>query len=155
MMQSIKKFFGYGVFLVAVGIAVLYGSEYVRYKNSPEYRATKDMEKLVKQYADDPYGGNTPEETLALFISALKQGDTDLAAKYFILDKQEKWKNDLLEIKERGFLEEMVRDLERAKKTREELEEVFYTLTNEENIVALQLIIGKGVYSQRWKIYEL
>ncbi len=34
----------------------------------------------------DTYGGKTPQETLNMFIDALKKGDIDLASKYFILD---------------------------------------------------------------------
>jgi len=53
------------------------------------------MERLEEAYRNDAYGGDTPEETLNLFIAALKAGDTDLAAKYFLLEEQEKAKVDL------------------------------------------------------------
>lgn len=35
---------------------------------------------------NDTYGGETPQETLELFIHALNKGDMDLAAKYFVLE---------------------------------------------------------------------
>lgn len=155
MWRNILKFFGLTAIVILLGIGALSGIQYVRYWNSPEYRAEQDLKNLEKQYAEDPYGGETPEETLRLFIDALKAGDTDLAAKYFVLDKQEQWKEDLAKIQEKGLLGEMVKDLERAKKTKTQESEVFYTATNEENIVSVQLIIGKNPYSQRWKIYEL
>lgn len=158
MARSIKQFFGFGIFFVAMGAAVLFGSQYVRYKNSPEYRAEKDMEKLVKQYAEDPYGGDTPEETLALFISALKQGNTDLAARYFILDKQEKWRNDLLEIKERGLLEEMVRDLENLKKKYPLVEgnnsRFIFEAYNETEELIMQADLSEGP-NGKWKILDI
>src|SRR3989344_9643294 len=43
---------------------------------------------LAELYKKDTYGGKMPEETLQLFIDALKKGDTDLAAKYFVPEKQ-------------------------------------------------------------------
>ena len=50
-----------------------------------EYLAKKD-----ELYAQDIYGGETPEETLTLFIDALKAGDVELASKYFKLEDQER-----------------------------------------------------------------
>jgi len=35
--------------------------------------------------SEDTYGGKTPEETLNLFIEALKKEDLELASKYFVL----------------------------------------------------------------------
>ena len=81
MLKSVIKFFLGGVAIAALGIGALWGADYLRYRNSPEYRAQQEIENIKKEIADDPYGGDTPEETLRLFIDALKQGDTDLAAK--------------------------------------------------------------------------
>ena len=126
---------------------------------SPGAREARRAENFIKEWEDryknDTYGGATPEETLQLFITALKNGDTDLAAKYFLIDDQEKWREDLSKIKEKNLLEAMVKDLERLKKTRADEKEVFYTTTNEENIVSVQLIIRKTPYNDKWKIIEL
>ena len=81
MLKSVIKFSLGIVAIVALGIGALWGADYLRYRNSPEYRALKEVERIKKEITDDPYGGDTPEETLRLFIDALKQGDTDLAAK--------------------------------------------------------------------------
>ena len=43
--------------------------------------------KLKKLYENDHYGGKTPEETLALFVEALKKKDYKLAAKYYVPEK--------------------------------------------------------------------
>jgi len=45
---------------------------------------------LEAQYRADTYGGSTPEETLGLFIKALEAKDYELAAKYFVVENQEK-----------------------------------------------------------------
>lgn len=139
---------------LAAGGALLFALPYFRGEKS----TVTDLERIYtdeKLWREDTYGGETPEETLRLFIEALKAEDIDLAAKYFVLDKQAKWKNKLLIIKEKGLLGAMVADLEKLKKTREETEETFYTLTNEENIVSIQLILSKNPTNGKWKITEL
>lgn len=55
-----------------------------------EYLAKKDQ-----LYAQDTYGGATPEETLDLYIKALKEENFELASKYFKLEDQE---NELAEL---------------------------------------------------------
>ncbi len=125
----------------------------------PEARALRRQEKLVKEmeekYRNDTYGGSTPEETLQLFIDALKKGDTNLAAKYFIIDKQEQWRADLSKIAERNLLGEMVRDLERKKyKNNISDEQVTLSIANDQNEVALTILIGKSP-NGRWKILDM
>lgn len=154
MIKNVIKFAGFGIFFVVLAGAIIYAIGYWKYQNSPEYRAEKDLEALEKKYAEDTYGGETPEETLRLFIDALKKGDTDLAAKYFILDKQQEWKEDLAIIKEKKLLGEMIRDLERTKISRQDEQEVFYTATNEENIVSVLINIRK-IANGKWKILDL
>ena len=111
--QTIK--FGVGALaLVLIGWGVLY----VVRSYVPEYQARKAYEKLIEEYKNDPYGGDTPEETLQLFIDALKKGDVELASKYYIWDKQEERKSDFIRIKEKGALLEMISDLERAQSRR-------------------------------------
>ena len=43
----------------------------------------RNYEKAMKE---DTYGGKTPEETLQMFIEALKREDIELASKYFMLE---------------------------------------------------------------------
>ncbi len=71
---------------------------------------------LSEVYRKDTYGGKTPEETLQLFIDALKKGDTDLAAKYYIPEKQKKELESLLQNKAKGFLETYIKIID-SKKT--------------------------------------
>jgi hypothetical protein len=88
---------------IAVLVAMLAGAGYFAlswcyfYWNAPE-RKNSDMaylwqwkmyaQGMEKAYTADTYGGVTPEETLQLFIDALKAGDIQLAAKYYIPEKQ-------------------------------------------------------------------
>src|SRR3989338_9713139 len=68
-----------------------------------------------KAMREDTYGGKTPQETLDMFVAALRAGDVELASKYFMLDdglKREKWVAMLADIKQRGFLMQMANDIE-------------------------------------------
>jgi len=53
----------------------------------------------------------TPEETYVIFRQALIDGDLDKAVECFIKAKQEAWRSSLYEIKNKGFLQEMLNDL--------------------------------------------
>ncbi|MEX2090593.1 MAG: hypothetical protein WD989_00465 [Candidatus Paceibacterota bacterium] len=90
---------------------------------NPDVRAWK---KLMKGYEDeykqrqeqikkDIYGGKTPEETYDLFIAALKKGDTELAAKYFIIEDQTKWSRTFSEYNNSGSLNSFAKELENTK----------------------------------------
>ena len=96
------KFIGGFLALLILGLAVFWAAQYYQYRKNPEFRAEKYMEDLERQYAEDTYGGFTPEETLQLFIDALKKGDIELASKYVLIEDQQKVKQDLLEAKNAG-----------------------------------------------------
>lgn len=160
-MKNLVKFGGGGILIALIALGVLVGIRYLRYRNDPAYqndraayRYVEQEKQLIQQMKDDPYGGETPEETLRLFIDALKKGDTDLASKYFVIDEQEKWRGELAKIKEKELLGEMIEDLERLKTSKVNREEAFYTATNKEGIVSVLVIIKKGL-SGKWKITEL
>lgn len=52
-----------------------------------------------------------PEETYAKFRQALIDGDLDGASEYFVENQRTDWKKSLYEIKENGFLQDMINDL--------------------------------------------
>ncbi len=47
-------------------------------------RYAENVQSLEQELATDIYGGRTPEETLQLFVAALREGDTAKAAKFFM-----------------------------------------------------------------------
>ena len=59
----------------------------------------KETEKIRQRYEAmlkaDHYGGKTPEETLKLFVDALKKKDYKLASKYYLPWKQKEAEADL------------------------------------------------------------
>lgn len=47
------------------------------------------QEDFYQRALADTVGGKTPQDTLRMYIEAVEKGDYELAAKYFILEKQE------------------------------------------------------------------
>ena len=75
--KRIIKYFLQFIVIVLIGAGVFFGIGYYRYRTSPEYRQYQDLLAQKERYMADTYGGDTPEETLELFISALKSGDVE------------------------------------------------------------------------------
>ena len=63
----------------------------------------------AQQKESDKWGGKTPEETVALFKSAIEKGDFDLASKY---GREEKITPVLEKIKSEGNIGQLIRWLE-------------------------------------------
>jgi len=49
-------------------------------------KATKALSDFETAMKNDTYGGKTPQETLDMFIDALKKGDIELASRYFAFE---------------------------------------------------------------------
>jgi len=62
---------------------------YMDAQNEKRLQETKDMLQA------DTYGGKTPEETLKLFVEAIKIKDADLASKYYLPWKQKEAKKEM------------------------------------------------------------
>lgn len=107
-------------------------------------RETKQIQReLERPYREDKYGGKTPEETFDLFLEALRKGDIELASKYFELEKQEEWKESFEELKKNNAFDEMVAEMEFARKNSRKIVEdsivkFIYTIRIEKSkVVAL------------------
>ena len=114
------------------------------------------QEKAAEMFKNDAVGGKTPQETLDLFVEALKVGDTDLASRYFVVSKQEQMAKELLRIQTDGYLGDMVEDLLTVQESGYLSDGSFrYVILGDDNVVALifDLILNenKGV----WKIKSL
>lgn len=80
------------------------------------WEAQRLQDQWEKPYREDKYGGKTPEETYDLFLDALRKGDTTLASKYFIIEKQDDWYKTLNEYKKEGIISSLIKELENTKK---------------------------------------
>ena len=122
------------VFLAIILIAVAGYWAWTAYL-SPEAKrsraATENYERLYKglvtDFEDamkaDTWGGKTPQETLDLFIDALRKGDVELASKYFLIETtvndpnyltRNEWVLALEQAKEDGRLDEIADLVSRA-----------------------------------------
>ncbi|MBI4134773.1 MAG: hypothetical protein HY471_01540 [Candidatus Sungbacteria bacterium] len=154
-MKSTLKIAGVIAGFIVLAALVLFALDYYEYRKSPEYQALKQYKEWEESYRNDPYGGSTPEETLQLFIDALKKGDIELASKYFIIDEQEKWIVNLKQIQEKNLLDEMIRDLKREKSKHEIGDgQVSFDIANDQSQGALTILLGRGP-NNRWKILDL
>src|SRR3989338_4901299 len=120
----------YNFFVIFIAIVVLVGGGYFIWDRffDETARANRFLnkqlavyEKAEKAYVEamtaDTYGGKTPQETLDMFVDALKKGDVELASKYFLIDEnanREKWAQLLSENKTKGLFSAMTKDFSKA-----------------------------------------
>jgi len=125
------------------------------------WRGQKDIEELaqrledfdnaiLEERANDKIGGNTPQETLDLFIKAVEEGDYDLASKYFVVGKQEKWEKHLPEIVEAGKINVFLEPIKTIKKTNIDIEDRNTFVVHDPVLVSFILYP-----SGNWKIEEI
>jgi len=124
------------------------------------------LEKSEKTYiaaaTADTYGGKTPQETLDLFVAALKKGDVELAHKYFLLDataSREKWLTYLNGVKTKNLLNKMASDISlRAKPDLEERtgeNDFKFVLYDDNQDVGARINMQFNTYAKIWKIESL
>lgn len=120
----------------------------------------KFVENLRQPYKEDTYGGKTPEETWAMFMTALEKGDVELASKYFDPDKQSRYKSILLQSQKENVLERWKKDLSTLRKSNNQPgntnSEVYYSydyFSKEFNqILTGRVIFLFNSYNKIWKI---
>lgn len=77
--------------LLFLAIVLIAAGGYFIWSRFFKYDPVKAYETAEKKYVEamkaDTYGGKTPQETLDLFVKALRAGDVELASKYFLIDE--------------------------------------------------------------------
>ena len=127
-----------GIIVIFFVLVAILGGYFIwqKYYCNSDCQAKKALQaKYIQAMTQDSYGGKTQQETLDLFIIALKSNDAELASKYFMLDEnisREKWLKTLNIFKDKGLLDEMAKDIKPE------------TVIMEEN-----------TYSKVWKIKDL
>ena len=142
---------------------------------SPQAKINRETQKNYQKYLDweknyekamkeDTYGGKTPEETLKMFIEALKNEDIELASKYFALNTNEKseyyltrneWEEGLRKIKEEGKLKEVISQLAETKLTFKDEDGALFKKYDSKGEVEVLVEIKLNKYSSVWKIESL
>jgi hypothetical protein len=147
-----------GIFFV---VLVVVGGFFV-WDNFFAYDAGDVEREYVEAMKRDVYGGATPQETLDLFVAALRAGDTGLASKYFMLDdglSRDTWLRTLEEIDGQGLLNEMADDIEG--KTLPDLEgridenDYKFGIYNDDGILGALIDMQYNKYTGVWKIESL
>ena len=122
----------------------LQGKAYIKY-----------WEKLNEAYKKDEYGGATPEETLNLFIEALKAGDLELASKYFVVEKQpfilESFENST-----NDYIASLISDLERVGDAIKLSDNKYRFRTYDlSGMAEFSFDLVYNTHTNKWKMYEL
>jgi len=158
-----KKAFGYILLIAAISAAggYLYWYNFLRYDSAAE--SVKQYQEAEKRYIEamtaDTYGGKTPQETLDMFVDALRKGDIDLASKYFLLDEnlsREKWVRYLEGVRSKNLLVQMADDFSSYKfyKSLYDGNQQF-VIRNNDNTDNLIIDLRFNKYSKAWKIESL
>lgn len=169
------SFFGNGYlkhFAAFLGLILLVGGSYFvwdRYlSEGAQYRrqVEENMNKYTeweknynKAMTEDVYGGKTPQETLDMFIDALKKEDVDLASKYFMLNSvgqvDQKWVDGLRKSREDGKLQEIIRLTAQAKQTFKDDDGAVFKLYDSVGEIVVMVEIKLNEFSKVWKIESL
>ncbi|MBI2024720.1 MAG: hypothetical protein HYT03_01330 [Candidatus Harrisonbacteria bacterium] len=148
------------VFLVIIALGV--GGYFIFRGENQTEKAERGFRQYEEAMRADTYGGKTPQETLDLFIEALRAEDIELASKYFLYDdnlSKQKWVDRLNEIKNKGLLEIMANDIEtRAKedvKNKISENDFKFVLYADNEQVGARIDMQFNTYSGVWKIESL
>ena len=171
-MKNFWKFLiGFLALMVLVGGGYFVWDRYL----SPQAKLNRETQKNYEKYLtwqknyekamrEDTYGGKTPEETLQMFIEALKKEDIDLASKYFSLNTNEnseyyltrkEWEEGLKKVKEEGKLNEIILQLSGVKLTFKDEDGALFKLYDSKGEVKILVEIKFNKYSGVWKIESM
>ncbi len=119
------------------------------------------LNEYYQKFAEDTYGGKTPQETLDMFIEALEKGDIDLASKYFALDdnlSRKKWEDGLKKVQEEGKIEEIIKELKKAQPSSSQpgYEEAYeFMILGKNGLATHSVEMEYNEYSGVWKIKSM
>jgi hypothetical protein len=157
-----------------LGLIVLVGGSYFVWDGyfSPEAKYEREIEKGIAELPGkleaykanmeaDTYGGKTPEETLQMFIDALKKGDIELASKYFALDEDTAEPDlmraeNLKKIKSDGRVSELIGLLSQAESAGSPMEGYYgFQILDKNGELIADVDMRFNQYSNVWKIESL
>ena len=125
---------------------------------SPEARQAREaravLEQIQEEYIGDTFGGQTPEETLELFIAALEDGDIELASKYFLPEDREKIMNDIKSTEEAGKLSAAIERFKNLRLSSKNNKRAFFKISDENGMTEFQATLDKNPNGV-WKISDI
>ncbi|HRU35769.1 MAG TPA: hypothetical protein P5237_00400 [Candidatus Paceibacterota bacterium] len=119
------------------------------------------LDEYYQKFAEDIYGGKTPQETLDMFIEALEKGDIDLAAKYFAMDdnlSRKMWEDGLRAQAESGKIQELIniaKQFKPASKQSGVTSTYEFVIIEDNGMVEYSVEMEFNQYSGVWKIKSM
>lgn len=152
--KPVKKYLKIGAGILILGIIAIFG--YPKYQDWKFNKELKQLtEEINKPYLEDTYGGKTPKETLEMFIAAVEKEDFDLASKYFVLSKQEEWREKLKNTQEKGNLNWLLENLKKME-DRDSISDDNFQMGAKDEKGIYMVFIDFIKYPQGiWKIQEI
>lgn len=151
--QNLKKSIYIAIGIIVFGFLSIYFLGWYG-----DWKFNRDLEiikgEMERPYLEDTYGGKTPKETLKMFITAIEKEDFDLASKYFVIERQEEWRIELIEIKNANKMQEFLKPILNEIDSLELKEP---KLETQENYISGSMVLFEFVkYPQgNWKIKEI
>jgi hypothetical protein len=127
-----------------------YWYEYLNRKHLAEFEAAEEM------YRTDTNGGETPEETLDLFVSALEAGDAGLAASYFVPEKRGEMERAVNNWKKNEGIDLVISSLQEAEEGNFLGNSKYQIpIVGDDGVVSITIDLIKNQHSQKWLIESL
>jgi len=162
----------FSIALVAIILVVFFGLEIWSSYFSQAGRQSRELQANYQKYLNvqnkyesamkaDTYGGKTPEETLGMFIDALKKGDVELASKYFALREDGSGNREILDELKNKTDEEKAKIVVILQNAREYPSDVTnkgdfkFVSKDVGGAIIAYIDMGYNSYSQVWKIENL
>jgi hypothetical protein len=162
----------FSIALVAIILVVFFGLEIWSSYFSQAGRQNRELQANYQKYLDvqnkyeaamkaDTYGGKTPEETLGMFIDALKKGDVELASKYFVLREDGGRNGEILDELKNKTDEEKAKIVVILQNAQEYPSDVTsksdskFVSKDAGGAIIAYIDMGYNSYSQVWKIENL
>lgn len=157
MKKKIWLLVGLVILLLAIVWGVVWGPqtfsfywyEYLNRKHLAEFEAIEEA------YRTDTNGGETPEETLDLFVEALEAGDAGLAASYFVPEKRGEMEKQFKAGFKSGGVDLLLGDLKRVETGTLVGDDRFEFVVLDNNQVLFSYSLIKNPNSQKWLIESL
>ena len=161
------------IFIIAmIGIAVFekYFSPEAKQNEQErlmEQQTLQRVQELETALRNDTVGGKTPEETLALFLSALKNNDIELAGQYFALNTNEQspyyltrqeWIDGLNQTQKEGKIQSIIETLKKMQPSTNKdwgADQFVYVVLNGNGLAQYSLFLKLNKYSNVWKIESM
>jgi len=111
---------------------------------------------LVKAYEEDYDGGKTPEETLSLWVEAIKENDLEKASLYFLVDARTEALKLLKLSKDNGVLPRAIKEIEENGKIIISSDGKGASLdTSIKGDPGFYITFKKNPYTEIWKLEEI